>query len=104
MSSSETLFKAAFNRLRIRLEKIINSSETETSSFVKDAPNLVKKKWNEFKEEIILEAERLENEEAKNASKKDNSLETENFMSQQSHIDQIREKVASLSNYFEELH
>ncbi len=61
MKISENFLRAALNSIKARIRKTIIYSAYETANFMKEAPDLIKKEWNEFKEEISLEADRIEN-------------------------------------------
>ncbi len=102
MNSSETLAKAAFNRLKARLGKNFLSSLSETANFMKDAPEVIQKEWDLLKEEIIIEAERLDQLENKETSSQDISLNKEEVDDDQNTIDRIREKLSKLTNQLEE--
>ena len=103
MSSSETLLRAAFNRLTARLQSKITSSASETTAFMKKAPDQLKKEWDEFKEEIVAEAQKLDSETNETNSWEEISFKGEDSLSQQKKIDLLRKKIAELTNKMEEL-
>ena len=98
MTTSENFLRAAFNSIKARIKKTIVYSAYETASFMKEAPELIKKEWNEFKEEISVEADRIENSQTEeiDLTKKDN-------LSPQNKIDLIRKKIANLNDQLEEI-
>tara|TARA_B100000131_G_C18105539_1_gene607627 strand:+ start:455 stop:751 length:297 start_codon:yes stop_codon:yes gene_type:complete len=95
MSSSENLLKAAFNRITLRLEKGLANTANELSNKAKNIPEQIKLELEILKEEIIQEANRLENKstESKNESNKPN-IYTER-------INKIRSKVKVISEKLE---
>ncbi len=98
MTASETLIKAAFNRLKARMEKSIFSSISKTKSVMKEAPDQIRKEWDILKEEIIDEAYRIN-------QVKDEELSSEQKVASdsQSKVDKIRAKLANLTKQVEEL-
>ncbi|KGG16725.1 MULTISPECIES: hypothetical protein [unclassified Prochlorococcus] len=104
MNSSEALFRATVKRLKARLEKSINYSATETVEFIKDAPDLIKKEWEDIKKEIIAEAslyDELDNEEQ--SLKEVQIAGKQKPSSSQKSISKIREKIIYLTKNLEEL-
>ena len=103
MKTSENLLRAAFNSIKARIKKTIVYSAYETASFMKEAPELIKKEWDQFKEEISTEAERLENSNnEEEVSLDDTDLKPESNLSPQKTIDHIRKKIAKLNNIVED--
>tara|TARA_Y100001968_G_scaffold316758_1_gene344994 strand:- start:85 stop:396 length:312 start_codon:yes stop_codon:yes gene_type:complete len=101
LSETEILLKAALNRMAIRIkEKLINSAE-EFSEIADEIPQRLKDEWSSFKEEVIKESERLENN--KTSSKEQNSSQQskrEDLI--QSQIDSLRSKVIEINKNIEE--
>ena len=60
MSSSEILFKAAWNRISARLAKGIVDKAVDLSKKAKETPEQLKEEWEVLKQEIITESNRLE--------------------------------------------
>ena len=99
MSSSETLLKATLNRLFVRVSKGLSDFRLT----FKEAPNRFKEEFTLFREEVIDEATRLEDE--------SNGLdESDDFVSSsnpsgcdetQQIVDRLRAKVAQLSRKIE---
>tara|TARA_Y100001968_G_scaffold328703_1_gene376395 strand:+ start:720 stop:1034 length:315 start_codon:yes stop_codon:yes gene_type:complete len=86
MQNTETLLKAALNRISARLgEKVIDVA-AEIALLAKDAPDQLKKEWDILKDEIIEEAERLEKQE-------NNHNSNNNFSHQQSSLEKPLEKI-----------
>ena len=103
MATSDNFIRAAFNSIKARARKTIINSAYETTNFMKEAPELIKKEWNEFKQEVNVEAERIENSQNAEVSSKDLDLESEETIYQQNKIDHIRKKISKLNNQFEEM-
>ncbi len=85
--------------IRIK-EKLINSAE-EFSEIADEIPQRLKDEWSSFKEEVIKESERLENN--KTSSKEQNSSQQskrEDLI--QSQIDSLRSKVIEINKNIEE--
>ena len=105
MATSENFLRAAFNSVKARIRKTIIYSAYETASFMKEAPELIKKEWDQLKEEISTEAERLENFNNEEEVSLDNiDLKADGNLSPKSKIDNIRKKIKKLSNLVEEIH
>ena len=105
MTTSENFLRAAFNSVKARIRKTIVYSAYETASFINEAPELIKNEWDQFKEEISTEAERLENfNNEEEISLDDNDLKPEGNLSPKNKIDDIRKKIAKLNNLVEEIH
>ncbi len=95
MDNSETLFKAALNRLAARLEQKIYTSAEKLAGIAQEAPSKIRKEWEEFKKEVYEESERLE----KIHQKGNNN--NENKDSIKSKIKNIRSKVIELNKDIE---
>ena len=59
MSSHETLLQATINRLAVRCRKTLTKSLTYFSAIARESPEKLQRKWEEFKEEVYEEADRL---------------------------------------------
>ncbi len=103
MTPSETLLKAIFNRLKVRLDNNVASSVSEASGFIKVAPSRIKKEWDLFKEEIIEEAGRINEieDEAKNLKKE--PFQKDSYHTLQDKINKIRDEIGTLSDQIEEI-
>ena len=97
LTTSDTLLKATLNRLSAKLgEKLIETAE-EIAVITKEAPDKLKKEWENLKDEIYEEAERLQNE-SNQESKYDSNVSKDSNSNQiQEKIDQIRTKVTELN-------
>ena len=101
MTPSETLLKAIFKRLKVRLDNSVVSSVSEASGFIKVAPSRIKQEWDLFKEEIIEETSRIneiENE-AKNLKKE--PFKKDSYHTLQDKINKIRDEIEKLSDQIE---
>ena len=103
MTSSESLIRAAFNRLRARMGNSLLSSISKTEVLFKEGPDLIEREWNIFKEEIIEEANRIDQQESKDDSLQKMSDGNEISSNSQSKISEIRKKVANLTKQIEAL-
>ena len=102
MSSTDKLLKATLNRLRARIGQNLINSAVELAVIAKEAPEKLQKEWELFQEEVIEEANQLGKE------SKEEEVSESNFKSQnhgieksQQKIDEIRAKVADLSERVE---
>ncbi len=96
MSSSENLLKAAFNRISVRLGKGLFDTATNLSKKVQETPDQIKAEWELLKEEIINEADQLDNNFQEDSDQKSNSQIS------QRKIDSIRAKISMLIDKVED--
>ena len=103
MTPSETLLKAIFNRLKVRLDNNVASSVSEASGFIKVAPSRIKQEWDLFKEEIIEEAGRINELENEAKDLKKEPFQTDSHHTLQDKINKIRDEIGKLSDQIEEM-
>ena len=101
MTPSETLLKAIFNRLKVRLDNNVASSVSEASGFIKVAPSRIKQEWDLFKEEIIEEAGRINEIENESKKRKKEPFQKDSYHTLQDKINQIRNEIEKLSDQIE---
>ena len=99
MSTPQTLVQAALNRLSARLGSGLADAAAGLAVLAQDAPERLRQEWDLFREEVELEAQRLENdpsdvEEAPVAAPVSGDP--------QEQIDQLRAQVARLARRLEE--
>ena len=70
LDHTEALIKAVLNRLTIRLGQKIASSAEEIANIAENVPTHFRKEWDEFKEEVIEEYEKVQ--------AKDKNMDSEN--------------------------
>ena len=100
MSDSEILLKAAINRISARItEKLINSAQ-EFTEIAEELPQKLQNEWDSFKEEVILETERLEKKtnESKDKASEEQSSKEDLIQIQ---IDNLRSKVIDINKDIE---
>ena len=102
MTDPEILVKATLNRLRARLEQKINKSAEELAEIAKEGPDLLKKEWNLFTEEIIEESDRLKRENPAQENRVNNNSKESQSNEIESRIDKLRKKILDLNNKLEE--
>ena len=102
MTTSDTLLKAAINRLTVRLGKKLIDTATEISILAKEAPDKLKKEWDLLQDEILEEAERLNNE-SKEQKPDSDFTKSDDSQIPIEKIDQLRAKVATLNKKLESL-
>ena len=97
MTNTDTLLKAAINRLTARFgEKIIDTA-AEVASLAKEAPDKLQKEWETLKEEIYEEAERLKKELDLKEKDQSNTKQSSVLESPIERIDEIRARVSELN-------
>jgi hypothetical protein len=98
MSTPQTLVQAALNRLSARLGSGLADAAAGLAVLAQDAPDRLRQEWDLFREEVELEAQRLEHgSPATNAAP-----EAGVAQEPQEQIDQLRAQVARLARCFEE--
>ena len=96
MAYSETFLKAAFNRIKARLEKKIVSSIKQAAVEMRHAPEQLQKEWELFKDEIADEASRLEAIDDLETASQTMSSKNSEMNTAQERIDNMRRKVKKL--------
>ena len=66
MTNSDYLLKAAIKKVTEKLNAIVVEKIEEATNIAQEAPEILKKEFDTLKEEIIIEAARIEKEEIKN--------------------------------------
>ena len=96
MSNSDYLIKATVKKISERLNKTFIGKVEEAANVAQEVPELLKKEIEEFKDEIIQEAKRLEEIETD-----DNLRETKPSLNPK--IEQSLSKIESIKTYLERL-
>lgn len=99
MSTPQTLVQAALNRLSARLGSGLADVAAGLAVLAQDAPERFRQEWDLFREEVELEAQRLERSEADPAD--DPEVHPVPADPQQQ-IDQLRAQVARVARCLEE--
>ncbi|CAK6696040.1 hypothetical protein [Synechococcus sp. CBW1107] len=99
MSTPQTLVQAALNRLSARLGSGLADVAAGLAVLAQDAPERFRQEWDLFREEVELEAQRLERSEADPAE--DPEVHPVPADPQQQ-IDQLRAQVARVARCLEE--
>lgn len=100
MSTPQTLVQAALNRLTARLGSGLADAAAGLAVLAQDAPERFRQEWDLFREEVELEAQRLERGEA--ASPAEASAAQPMAVDPQQQIDQLRAQVARVARRLEE--
>ena len=96
MSNSDYLIKATMKKISERLNKTFIGKVEEAANVAQEVPEIFKKEIEYLKDEIILEAKRLEEiDKDENHSKTKTSLNPK--------IEQSSEKIESIKTYLENL-
>ena len=99
MSTHQTLVQAALNRLSARLGSGLADAAAGLAVLAQDAPERLRHEWDLFREEVELEAQRLEND----PSDVDEApVAAPVSADPQAQIDQLRAQVARLARRLEE--
>ena len=100
MSTPQTLVQAALNRLTARLGSGLADAAAGLAVLAQDAPERFRQEWDLFREEVELEAQRLERGDA--ASPVEPSATQPMAVDPQQQIDQLRAQVARVARRLEE--
>ncbi len=101
MSDSETLLKAAINRITARIKDKFIKSVQEFSEIAEEMPQKIQDEWSSFKEEVIEESERLEKTQTSSKEENFNKPSTKEDLTQ-SQINKLRSKVIDINKSIEE--
>jgi uncharacterized protein YceH (UPF0502 family) len=103
MSSSDSLLRATLNRLAARLSHGLAEAAVGLAALAQDAPERLSNEWDLFQQEVIAEADRLE-QEIDQAEEVKASSSVQASESAQAQIDRLRAKVADLNRKVEVKH
>ena len=101
MSSPDSLLRATLNRLAARLGHGLADAAAGLALLAQDAPERFSKEWDLFQQEVIAEADRLEQESDEVSETKATSSPVSNQEKAQDQIDRLRAKVADLNRQVE---
>ena len=100
MSSPDSLLRATLNRLAARLSHGLADAAVGLAALAQDAPERLSNEWDLFQQEVIAEADRLE-QEIEQAEEVKASSSAQASESAQAQIDRLRAKVADLNRKVE---
>jgi uncharacterized protein YceH (UPF0502 family) len=103
MSSPDSLLRATLNRLAARLSHGLAEAAVGLAALAQDAPERLSNEWDLFQQEVIAEADRLE-QEIDQAEEVKASSSVQASESAQAQIDRLRAKVADLNRKVEVKH
>jgi len=103
MSSPDSLLRATLNRLAARLSHGLADAAVGLAALAQDAPERLSNEWDLFQQEVIAEADRLE-QEIDQAEEVMASSSAQASESAQAQIDRLRAKVADLNRKVEVKH
>lgn len=103
MSSPDSLLRATLNRLAARLSHGLADVAVGLAALAQDAPERLSNEWDLFQQEVIAEADRLE-QEIDQAEEVKASSSVQASESAQAQIDRLRAKVADLNRKVEVKH
>ena len=97
MTNSDYLLKAAIKKITEKLNEVLVGKIEEATNIAQDAPEIIKKEFDNLKESIIEEAARMEYEmgikENKQTSKTDQDLKITNALKEIEEISEVIEKL-----------
>ena len=96
MSNSDYLIKATLKKISERLNKTFIGKVEEAANVAQEVPDILKKEIEDLKDEIVKEAQRLEEIDSNDISKKSKA-------SLNPIIDKSLEKIESIKTYLENL-
>jgi hypothetical protein len=102
MSTPQTLVQATLNRLSARLGSGIADAAAELAVFAQDAPERLRQEWDLFREEVELEAQRLEGQEQAEPASDSAVQAPAERIDPQELIDQLRAQVARVARQLED--
>ena len=88
--------QAILNRLRARIGKKAVESLTDLINKAEEAPQIIQDKWKDFKEEVILEVDRIEKDQVKSNVSSKTSMNEHQLI-----ISNIRKKISNLNSKIE---
>ena len=97
MTHSDYLFKAAIKKVTEKLNGLLSEKIEEAANIAQDAPEKIKKKFDNLKDSIIEEAERMENEDNNKENMKENTQQDPEIESALSEIEIIKNQVEYLN-------
>jgi len=100
MSTPQTLVQAALNRLSARLGSGLADVAASLAVLAQDAPERFRQEWDLFREEVELEAQRLERREG--GAPSEAPAADPMPVDPQHQIDQLRAQVARVARRLEE--
>ncbi len=101
MSEPQTLVQAALNRLSARLGSGLADAAAGLTVLAQDAPDRLRQEWDLFKEEVELEAQRLEHGEQEVPAAESVMASSSPPLDPQQQIDQLRAQVTRLARRLE---
>ena len=94
MTNSDYLLKAAIKKVNEKLNEVVVEKIEEATNIAQDAPEIIKKEFDNLKEAIIEEATRMEKEVSKNRNTDTaESNQVSNLSEVSKEIEEIKEKI-----------
>ncbi len=103
MSSTNTVLKAAFNRLKVRAKEKITNFALKIATITKDAPEQLRKEFKLFEDEVWEEVERLNREKSPTQQNSSNESEAPLNENIQEKVDRIRAKIFTINKKVEDI-
>ena len=93
MTNSDYLLKAAIKKVTEKLNEILVEKIEEATNIAHDAPEILKKEFDSFKESIIKEASRMEKEELIQENKSANTYQNSKIQEALNEIEGINKQI-----------
>ena len=93
MSNSDYLFKAAIKKVTEKLNEILVEKIEEATNIAQDAPEILKKEFDDLKESIIKEASRMEKAENKQENEYTNTYQDSKIKKALNEIEDINKQI-----------
>ena len=97
MSSSDSLMQAALNRLKVR----VKDGLVDVAGLASDLPARLRTEWELFQEEVLAEAERLDQDNQGDITDEMASNVKQTADNPDEYIDSLRAKIADISKKLE---
>jgi len=100
MTNSDYLLKAAIKKVTEKLNEILIEKIEEATNIAQDAPEILKKEFDNLKESIIEEASRMEKAENVQEKEPTNNYQNSKIIKALDEIEDINKQIDSLNKIF----
>ena len=101
MTNSDYLLKAAIKKVTEKLNEILVEKIEEATNIAQDAPEILKKEFDNLKESIIEEASRLEKAENIQENESKNTYEVSKIKKALNEIEEINKQIDLFNKTFD---
>ena len=93
MTNSDYLLKAAIKKVTEKLNEVLVEKIEEATNIAQDAPEILKKEFDSFKESIIEEASRMEKAENIQENKSTNTYQVSKIKKALNEIEEVNKQI-----------